>query len=256
MKLLAIALVLCACGKKAEDTVDRWPEVERMATPAVPGGDGTLLDSAIAKVKDGDVPETALEDTIAWRKAGGGLSWRNAHDMKFDIGPFKIGEQLIARRGDDPEAVATALYLAQRLRAESPTLIGVAVGFTLVEKVLEAKREWTPEYAAFAPTEAEIRRALAAEAVTLAANVPADDPEVRPILTKFYSSFLVGAPSERAAFKAHVAKTIAKIEKADRTTKEATVLSLVVTPRLPKLLDDFYKAIDDYHAWQGTLPKP
>lgn len=256
MKVLAIVVLLFACGKKAADTVDRWPEVERMATPAVPGADGALLDTAISKIKDDDVPETALEDAIAWRTAGGGISWRNTRDMKLDIGPLRIGEQLLARRRDDPEAIATVLYLAHRLRAESPTLIGVAVGFSLAGKVLDNKPAWKPEYAAFAPAEAEIRRALAAEAVMLAANMPADDPEVRPILTKFYTSFLVGAPTERAAFTAHVERTVVKAEKADRTSKEGTVLSLVVTPKLPKLVGDFYKTIDDYRAWQGAVPKP
>jgi hypothetical protein len=255
MKLLAIAVLLFACGKKAEPVVDHWPEVERMATSPVPGGDGALLDTALGKVKGDDVPETALEDAIAWRKAGGGLSWRNSHEMKFPVETLKLGQELLERRGDD-EAVATVLYLAHRLRAESPTLIGVAVGFALVERTLETKPPWRPEYAAFTPTDAEIRRALAADAVTMVANIPADDADVRPTMTRFYGSFLVGAPTERAAFKAHVERTIAKVEKMDRETKEGALLSLIVMPRLPAMLGDFYKAIDDYHAWQGALPKP
>jgi hypothetical protein len=249
VKLLAIAVLLFACGKKA-DEVDHWPEVERMATPAIPGGDGALLDAAISKVNGDDVPETALEDAIAWRKAGGGLSWRNSHEMKFPIETLKIGQELLERRGDD-EAVATVLYLAHRLRAESPTLLGVAVGFKLVDKALETQPPWLPEYAALAPTDAEIRRALAADAVTMVANIPADDAEIRPTMTRFYGPFLVGAPTDRAAFKAHLERSIAKVEKMDRETKEGAVLSLVVSSRVPALFEDFTRTIDAYRAWQG-----
>jgi hypothetical protein len=254
MKLLAIAVMLFACGKKA-DEVDHWPEVERMATPAIPGGDGALLDSAIAKVNDpasannDDVPEAALEDAIAWRAANGGLSWRTDRPHKFDVRPFKLGEALLERRGDDPAAIATVLYLGHRLRAESPNFIGVMTGVTLAQKVMEKRPPWSPEYAAWAPTESELRRGLATEAVMLVDAVPDDDKEVRPSMTRWYGELLVGAPQERAAFLAHVDRMVAKAQ-------GSQVLEMIVMSKLRERLEDMYKTIDEYHAWQGALPKP
>jgi hypothetical protein len=85
----------------------------------------------------------------------------------------------------------------------------------------------------------------------MVANIPADDAEVRPTMTRFYGAFLVGAPTERAAFKAHVERSIAKVEKMDRETKEGAVLSLVVSSRVPTLFEDFTKTIDAYRVWQA-----
>ena len=256
MKLLVIAVVLFACSKKQDPGPDRWPEVERLATPSVPGGDGALLDAAMKKVteaqatnRDAPVPEDALADAIAWRKANGGLSWRNGG--KFDMAVFALAQALI-ERGDD-EAVDTVLYLSQRLRAEAPRLIEVTIGFTLITKLLETKPPWKPAYGAYAPTEAEIRRGIAADGVNMLreAAISKDDIDVRPIITRHYQSLVVGAPTDRAAFLAHV-EAITKKAQADRASKEGAVLAIIALPRLHNLLGDFYKAIDDYRTW-GSL---
>jgi hypothetical protein len=234
MKLLALLVVLFACGK-TDDAVDHWPEVERMATPAIPGGDGAVFDRALAKLTYDGVPDDAIEDAIAWRKAGGGLSSRIGPRAQLDTRPFELGEALIAR---DP---ATALYLAYRLHEESPNLMGVAMGFALTQRVLDNRAAWQPEYAAWAPAEAEIRRGIAAEAVMVLESIPPND---RPKFTRWWSQLLVGAPRERAAFLAHVDRMIAKAKGTD--------LEVLLEPKLRQRIEDMYKTIDAYRAWQGT----
>ncbi len=234
MKLLAILVVLFACGKKDEN-VDHWPEVERLATPAIPGGDGALFDRGLAKLAVDGVPDDAIDDAIAWRKAGGGLASRIGPRAQLDTRPFKLGEALIDR---DP---ATALYLAYRLRAESPNLMGVAMGFALTQRVLDKRPAWQPAYAAWTPAEAEIRRGIAAEAVMVLESIPPND---RPKYTWWWSQLLVGAPRERAAFLAHVDRMIAN------TT--GTDLAVLLEPKLRQRIEDMYKTIDAYRAWQGT----
>jgi hypothetical protein len=234
MKLLAILVVVFACGKKAD--VDGWSEVERMATPAIPSADGSLLDDAL-KIYPDHVPEVAIEHAIAWRKANGGVSWRTDRSNVLDVRPFKLGEALIDR---DP---ATALYLAYRLRAENTNFIGVAMGFALTQRVLDEHPAWQVQYAAWAPTDDEIRRALAAEAVMFLDNIPPNDKVGRPKMTRWYAELLVDAPRDRAAFLAHVDRMIAKVQ--------GTELQIIVTDKLRKRLDDMYKTIDAYRAWQG-----
>jgi hypothetical protein len=235
MKLLAIALVLFACKSEKASTPDRWAEVERLATPLVPGGDGTLLDSALAKVTAEDVPEAALDDAIAWRKANGGLPWRTGRALD-DQRPFrtmKLGIALVERRSD----VATTLYLAQRMRSEGAAMIDIAIGFDLAKKVVDAKLPVIPE---LAPTEAEVRRAPATEGMFFVANVK-DDGVTLPALRAHYQRLALDAPPDREGFAKH-------IEVANEIAKKNPITEIVAVTQMPTLAREWFGVIDAYQA--------
>jgi hypothetical protein len=243
--LILGALLVLACGK--EPGPDRWPEVEKLALPTLAAGDGALLQTALDRV-DVDVPEMALEDAIAWRKAVGGLPWRTGRSMEDPrpLRALRLGNALLERRGDDPEAVITALYLAQRLRAEAPALIDVTIGFTLAGKA--TTKPWRPEYAPFAPTHAEIMRAIPADAIhfiTVLKEMPNDDQTIGRSLRTAYATMLAGAPRERAAYVKHIETQTTRAVKSE-------VLSMVISPRLPALADEMFEAVETYRKWSHS----
>jgi hypothetical protein len=253
VKILAVAcaLSLAACGGKADEKVDRWPDVERLATPTVPGGDGALLTSAIERVKGDDIPELALEDAIAWRKAGGGLPWRagRAVDDQRPMTVLRIGRALLDRRADSPDAVLTVLYLGQRLRGEGPSLLDSMMGFGLAKDVVGKGKPPTPEQAALAPTDAEVRRALPADAVMFDAMMRADlkpeekDPQVQNMVRRAYAKLVIGAPAERGAYLKHVESEVTKMQNDE-------VLSIVIAPKMHDALKEMFATVDAFAAWK------
>ena len=242
--LLICAVLLVACRK--EEGPDRWPEVEKLATPTVPAADGTLLTTALERVKDDDVPEMALEDAIAWRRAGGGLPWRNGRTMEDPrmFKALKLGEALIERRGDNPEAIETARYLAQRMRAEAPALIDSMIGFSLAVKVT-ARAVPRAEYVVFAPTEAEALRAIPADALhfmKMVNGLPNDDKALGKVYRRAFSDMLVGAPTERVAYVKH-------LEAAAKKAEKDAALSLAISSKLPKLAEEMFSSVETFRAW-------
>jgi hypothetical protein len=241
------AFLLFAC-RKAE-APDRWADVEKLATPTVTAADGALLTKALDRVTNDDVPEMALEDAIAWRKASGGLPWRGGRTIEDPraLHTMRLGSALLDRRGDDPEAVLTVLYLAQRLRAEAPALIDVTIGFTLAGKA--TTKPWRAEYAPFAPTEAEVLRAIPADAVhfsTALKEMPNDEQTIGKAIRAAYTAMLVGAPRERAAYVKHIGAESAKAQKSD-------VMSIVISPKLPTLADEMFEAVETYKKWSRSM---
>ena len=241
VKILVIAVVALLGCRKDAPSAERWPEVERLATPLVPAADGSLLDRALDQVTLDDVPEAALDAAIAWRKAGGGLPWRGGRVIE-DQRPmfaFKLGKALVERRAADPEAIHTALYLAHRLRAESPAMFDVVVGFELTKQVVAGKHASRPE---LAPTDTEVRRALAAEAVHAVGLVSEDaraDAATTEQVKGHYVALVIGAPADREAFVAHVEAMQKKFEKSQ-------MMSMLVTPRMPKLVREMFETVDAY----------
>ena len=53
------------------------------------------------------------------------------------------------------------------------------------------------------------------------------------------SRMLLGGPSDRAAYKQHVAAMITKAEKSE-------LMKMLVAPRTPKLVDDMFAIVDSY----------
>ena len=246
MRTLVLVL-LFACRKDAGP--DRWPAVEALATPTVAAADGAKLTAALERVTDADVPEMALEDAIAWRKASGGLPWRDGRSMddRRPLRAFRLGNALLERRGDDPEAVLTVLYLAQRLRAEAPALIDVTIGFTLAGKA--AQQPWQAAYAPFAPTQAEVMRAIPADAVffdTMLKDMPNDEQTIGKAVRATYAAMLVGAPREHGAYVKHIEAETAKAMKSE-------VMNIVISPRLPTLADEMFQAVETYQKWSRSL---
>lgn len=243
--VLVCVVVLLGCGNQAA-APDRWPEVERLAKPTVAAADGALLTKAIERVKGDDVPEMALEDVIAWRKAGGGLPWRDGRAIDdprvFQV--LKLGEALLERRADNAEAIETALYLAQRLRAEAPALIDIMVGFTLATKVT-TQVPTGAAYAAFAPTEPEVLRAIPADAVNFMRMVdalPDDDKTLAKTYRRGFTDLILGAPTDRAGYVKHITAGAAKAEKSE-------VLSLAISSRMPTIAGEMFAAVETYRAW-------
>jgi hypothetical protein len=242
-RVLVCLVVLFGCGKQEPD---RWPEVERLAKPTVAAADGALLTKAIERVQGEVVPEMALEDVIAWRKAGGGLPWRDgrAIDDSRVFQVLKLGEALLERRANNTEAIETALYLAQRLRAEAPALIDIMIGFTLATKVT-TQVPTGAAYAAFAPTEAEVLRAIPADAVNFMRTVdglPDDDKTLARTYRRGFTELIVGAPTDRAGYVKHITAGAAKAEK-------SSVLSLVISSRMPTIAGEMFAAVETYRAW-------
>ncbi|MDQ3336256.1 MAG: hypothetical protein M4D80_13895 [Myxococcota bacterium] len=238
------AFLLFACSKA--EAPDRWADVEKLAAPTVASADGVLLTKALDRVTGDDVPELALEDAIAWRKASGGLPWRGGRTMEDPrpLHTMRLGNALLERRGDDPEAVLTVLYLAQRLRAEAPALIDVTIGFTLAGKA--TTKPWRAEYAPFAPTHAEVLRAIPADAVHFNKDMPKDDQTIGKTIRAGYTAMLVGAPRERAAYVKHIEAETAKAQKSD-------VMKLVIAPKVSKLADEMFEAIEVYKKWSHSM---
>ena len=231
------AFLLFAC-RKAE-APDRWADVEKLAAPTVTAADGALLTKALDRVTGDDVPD----------KASGGLPWRGGRTMEDPrpLHTMRLGNALLDRRGDDPEAVLTVLYLAQRLRAEAPALIDVTIGFTLAGKA--ATKPWKAEYAPFAPTHAEVLRAIPADAVhfsTMLKEMPNDDQTIGKAIRAAYTAMLVGAPRERAAYVKHIEVETAKAQKSD-------VMNIVISPKLPTLADEMFEAVETYQKWSHSM---
>jgi hypothetical protein len=244
MKLALACVLAVACGKSAPEP-DRWPEVEQLAAPTLSAGDGALLQLALDPITDTDVPEVALVNAIEWRKANGGLPWRGGRTMedRRPLKAYRLGSALLERRGDDPEAVMTVLYLAQRLRGEAPALIDIMIGFTLATKA--ATRPWQPAYAPFAPTERELKRSLAADAVftnTMLSSVAGDEQQIGALARKTYAKMILEAPPDRAGYVKHVEAATTKAAKSD-------VLKILISPKLGVMLDEQYAAIDAYAKW-------
>jgi hypothetical protein len=255
VKVLMLALVLVACRGGSKDATDRWPAVERLATPSVPGGDGALLTKALERITDTDVPEQSLEDVIAWKKAGGGLPWRAGHPVgdPRSMNVFRIGKALIERRGDNADAIATTLYLGQRLRAEGVSLLEVVMGFELTKQVIAKKPPITDEVKTLAPTDAEARRGVAVEAVNfvnmMKTEIPKeshseldDTPDITDAAKKRFAAMVVNAPAERAAFVKHLETEVAKAQKDD-------AMSIVIGPRMPVMVSEMFAAVDAYREW-------
>jgi hypothetical protein len=248
MKAMIVIAMLASCGRGAEDVPDRWAEVERLARPTVPAADPALLQQAIDGVEGDDVPEAALEAAIEWSKAGGGLPWRESREPgAHHLTAFRIGTELITRRGT-PDAIGAASYLGHRLRAEGVSLLDVVMGVTLADRVREHRKAERPtaDEVRLAPTDAEVRRAIAADGVTMMKLVPASSKEedrvVIPSVRAHFQRLVLDAPADRAGL-------IKQLEAETARAQKSMVGEIIVSPRLPTMVRKCFEEIDSYRAW-------
>lgn len=253
MKRLLWLAVLGACGGHDDPPADRWADVQKLAEPTVPPGAAVPFMPILAGVDTAnDVPGAALDAMIAWAKAGGGLPWREqaapsataAKDSAaMSMRASRVGNAIIAQRPNDPDAVGAALYFAWRTRAEGATLIDETIGVVMADRIRALHAALPPSALEikYAPTDAEIRRGLAVEGVTvgaslggsLAADVHAD-----------YQAYLVDAPADPAGFLANF--------DAVRAAAEIHAHPLLTQKRIVHQLFDQVAA---YRAWLAAAPK-
>ncbi len=225
-----------------------WREIAARARPLDTGGE--LLDIALTA--------TSLAERLAaletWAAAGGRIARVpprrafGAGDLPVAIG--KLGLDAAAAAATDDRALQAALYTAQRLRRDGDDLVSATVAVAIIRKVIQV-RPHAPAFAAsFAPTDAEVVRGFAAEAMAVtrlrawaetpdAARVPARDG-------KSYRDFAAGgdplaawtwlatAPEDRAGFTA----AIAKHADAD--------------PALARYAQILFDDVDAYRRWMAT----
>jgi hypothetical protein len=251
-------IVLIACGKSSSPPkADRWPEVEKAAVDLVPAADGTALRATLDRIGADDVPETAIEAFYAWAAARGGWPGRGQHAIVADnplIKAARLANAALERRASDPQTVPSVLYLAQRLRGEGGCLLDSVVGFDLVKNV----REKVPGAAVpkeLAPTEAEIRRAIAVDAVCgkntmdeAARHDPAEAQatrDMRMVTERALQDLVLELPADIRAAPTYLARGVAKY-------KDHPMASMLMTPRLDKLTQSMLDIIDGKQSLPST----
>jgi hypothetical protein len=171
---LVVAVAACEAPSPLElapsadphDDTAAWHEMARRARPLdVASGE---LDGVFAAQTDAD-KIAALE---AWMAAGGRL-WEVPPRRALEAGDDALAVAMVgitaAQVGaTDDRALAAALYTAQRLRRDGADLTAAAASAAIVRKAV-AVRPHAPTFAAaFAPTDEEVARGLAAEAMAIA----------------------------------------------------------------------------------------
>jgi hypothetical protein len=248
--VVAIVMTLVACSRGSGDKAStRWAEVERAAQPSVPAGDAKLMEQALAQTGDGDVPAAALDLAIAWSKANGGLPWRETREPgPHKIRALHIAMALIAR--DTPDALAAATYLGYRLRAEGSGLLDLAMGCELADDVRthRAGSRPTEMEMRLAPADADVRRALAAEGVTMVKMVETssdkDDRIVLPLVHETYVRLALDLPPDRAGL-------LKRLDDEGTAAQSSDIGRVIVPPKLGERARECFAKIDAYHAWIG-----
>jgi hypothetical protein len=251
--VMSIVTVAVACKDKAPapsptTATDRWVEIERAAEPLVAPGDASRLVAVIGTLASpppatDEIADDAIEGLIAWSTAGGGLPWRGVYDIQGDrtrdlMKIHAVGKAAVAR--SDPPAIAAALYLGHRLRAEGTSILEATVGMSIA---LDASEHGAPTDDArrYAPTDAEARRTLATEAL-VGRTLTRDEPALRDPVRVYYQELVLAAPADRAALLAHVEKT---------TKRHASDAIDLIGGALATRLRGLYDEHDRYHRWLG-----
>jgi SHS2 domain-containing protein len=184
MRTLVVLGAIAACSTSAPRTeavgtpvpqpagvaVDRWGQVEERARPLVPAAPVDALARALSGVDNDMVADDAIDGLLAWADARGGVPWRDDHRTGGEIATAKLHASKLAKavlehRHDDTRAVHAVAYLAQRLRDEGGCALDALIGFGLAVDVHDASPHAFDNAPELAPTDAEVRRALAIESV-------------------------------------------------------------------------------------------
>ena len=260
------------------DAVATWSHVVDRGAAAVPPAPSLHLDAAVAAQRDagGAASEQSLVELETWASASGGLPAPAGAPMEVvprGMTWLRMGEDLLADDRLRDRAAAPLLYLAHRMRAEGPTVFEVTLGQALALHVAERLPSSVPSAVIdaarrLAPSDAEVVRALAADAVfsvhlaeqatrdtrptdarPLAAEIPTGDgadlrPEDVAALRAFHVALLAVPPGNgnRTAWL----QRITAVAHAHESSPSIAVRRLAET--LPDVAERMFRTVDEYAA--------
>lgn len=240
-----ITLVTAGLGACSDNQVagECWDELARLGTPTITDGRHGIM----------EVGAPSLDDVLAWSKISGGLGLPDRFGDRPGRGNegmtlYRIGKELLARRGTDESAVAAVTHLGHRLRTEGRALLEVLIGFELAELVRVHRNGARPtrDEQRLAPTEAEIRHALAADALFVTSNMREEGME-RGFegVDGYFADMVFASFTPRGDY-------LARVDEVVRRAQRQPISSLAIAPQLPRMLRDVFIKLDSYRAWTGT----
>jgi hypothetical protein len=230
VRLVAVALLVACSGPSHDDCDDEaWERIADLAGTA-PRTDPVIdhLRAAASYHLDQAKRITELE---AWAEAGGRVVHFDPVDTFDDfLGVCGIGLRIAKERADDDRALEAALYLGQQLRANGALMNGMT-GFAIARLAAEHRKNAPPFAARYAPTDAEVFRMFAGEAIW-ARTSPDGDRDAADATWRW----LADAPRDRTGFTGAVyARAIAGTD--------------MMAPITPLFAEKAYASVDTYQRW-------
>jgi hypothetical protein len=160
-----------------------------------------------------------------------------------DTRAFLVLRAASEARPDDDQVLELELYLASRLRRDGIGFMGAMLASGIVRSIVKRRPVPPPFAAKYAPTDEEVFRTFASEAMWLRHNADwfrrgsdmQASNEIDAELAMWQS--LADAPQERAAFRAYIAELPARHPKS------------LNAPMLTMYADKLFEAVDAYRAW-------
>jgi hypothetical protein len=215
-----------------------WLAIEQRALPMSMRHD--LLEKAVGIPNEGSVAERAAA-LVEWMDAGGSFPVATTTTLgspAFEFYPGRLIE-LVEARPDDDRLFEAALYTAGKLRRDGTGYLAAALANMITSRLAEL-RPMPPQLAAkYAPTDAEVFRLIASEAMYARhATFEIEGPleRRRSAELALWREF-ANAPRERGAFLAFVDKTVAAHPK--------SVLGTMIREYAERMFD----AVDRYQTW-------
>lgn len=225
-----------------------WIAIEERALPMSIRND--LLQTAIAFPYRGTIDQAAAA-LVAWMDAGGSVpaptTVRASSSAAFELNAPRILE-LVRAKPEDDRLFEAALYAAWKLRSDGTGSLAAMLSRVLTKRLAEL-RPVPPAFAAkYAPTDAEVFRLFASEAMfmyraTLEHGEQTGSDERAVVEADLaMSRELASAPTERTAFLAFLFRL-----RIAHPTSAVADLNLKLAPGM-------FAAVDDYQKWLGRGP--
>jgi hypothetical protein len=254
----ALAIVVAACSRPSpleraleagSDDSAAWRAIAFRARPFDTAA--AQLDAALVATS----PPERVAALEAWVAAGGRigrvppLRAIDAGDLTVAIGA--LGLDAAAASGSDDRALEAALYTAQRLRRDGDDLTATTAAVAIVRKAIQVRPRPPVLAAGYAPTDAEVVRGFAAEAMALARtyawSTTADAARVPARAGKSYKDLAAGdpladwtwladAPTDRDGFTAALARHAGH------------------APELVRYARTLFDNVDAYRRWLAASP--
>ncbi len=215
--LLVLLLVGCESNPSVLDDLGtgippaahRWRLIEARAQPLSARLD--LLHAAVRGPRAPDEIVRRCDELVAWMDARGSVPAAPLMAAFYDSGVdgiFGLMRACVTARPADDRTFEALLYAAARMRGDGAGIIdGIIAG--AITKYLAEQRPLAPSFAVnYAPTDAEVFRLFAAEAIF--ARRATQEARVDSDADLALHESLANAPLERAAFLAYLDAEIAK----------------------------------------------
>jgi len=224
VRLVGIALLFVACSARDDEA---WKRIAAIA------GTAPATDCASARLKaaasyglDGAQRIAEIE---AWAEAGGQvIDFDPLNDPDHLYDAFVVGIRIAKDHADDDRALEAALYLGQQLRGCGPLTNGM-IGFAIARFAAEYRSQPPPFAARYAPTDAEVFRMFAGEAMWMRTSPAGDRDEAEK-----QWRWLASAPRDRLGFTGALS---------------AQTFMQAVWPFTYEYADKAYDAVDEYQRW-------